>query len=92
MLGTGSFTELLMDDDQAAYAFGRWQAGQRAVVVRNDDGKVHTYRIDVAPVEALPGSRWTDALRGGTLITARGDTVTVTLDAYSGTVLMQTAP
>jgi alpha-glucosidase len=90
VLRRGSFVGLLTDDAHAGYAFGRWQAGQRAVVVLNDDRYAHTYQIPVAPVEALPGSRWSDALRGGTVTTAAADTVTVTLPAYSGTILVQT--
>jgi alpha-glucosidase len=89
VLRTGSFVGLLTDA-HAGYAFGRWQAGQRAVVVLNDDRFTHTYQIPVAPVEALPGSRWRDALRGGTVTTAAGDSVIVTLPAYSGTILVQT--
>lgn len=49
-------------------------------------------QIPVAPVEALPGSLWSDALRGGTVTTAAADTVTLTLPAYSGTILVQTTP
>jgi alpha-glucosidase len=92
VLATGSYTGLLLDTEHNGYAFGRWQAGQRAVVVLNDDGRAHSYTLDVAPVEALPGSKWQDALRGGTVTTSGKDTVTVTLGAYSGTVLLQTAP
>ncbi len=92
VLTTGSFAGLLLDDTHAGYAFGRWQAGQRAVVVLNDDRRPHSYTIDVAPVEALPGSHWRDALRGGVVSTSARDTVTITLGAYSGTVLVQTAP
>ena len=89
-LRSGSFTGLLEDDADSGYAFGRWQAGQRAVVVLNDDKRAHTFRVNVAPVEALPGSRWSDALRGGALTTAHDDSVSVSLPAYSGTVLVQT--
>lgn len=89
VLRTGSFAGLLTDDEHNGYAFGRWQSGQRAVVVLNDDGKAHTYRIDVAPVEALPGRTWSDALRGGSIATDASDTVTVRLPPYSGTVLVQ---
>lgn len=90
VLRTGSFTGLLTDDDHHGYAFGRWQAGQRAVVVLNDDAHAHRYTIDVAPVEAMPGSSWSDALRGGTVGTAGNDTISVELGAYSGAVLVQT--
>lgn len=89
VLRTGSFAGLLTDDSHNGFAFGRWQSGQRAVVALNDDGAAHTYRIDVAPVEALPGSEWRDALRGGTPHTGANDTLTITLPPYSGTVLLQ---
>jgi hypothetical protein len=80
----------MADDGHSGYAFGRWQAGQRAIVVLNDDRVTHTYRIPVAPVEGLPHSQWIDALRGGTILAAANDTVAVKLAPYSGTVLLQT--
>ena len=55
VLRTGSVEGLLTDDAHVRYAFGRWQAGLRAVVVLNDDRYAHTYQIPVAPVEAPKG-------------------------------------
>lgn len=85
----GSFLGLLTDDVHNGYVFGRWLQGQRAVVALNDDAKAHSYSFDVSGVEALAGSVWQDALRGGSVRTSSSDTVTLTLPPYTGTVLVQ---
>ncbi len=86
-LRTGSFQTLLTDDQADTYAYGRRLDDDYAVVVVN--------RAPISQTVAVPlggflpaGTALEDALEGGTAVVA-SDTVTVTLPALWGVILVQ---
>ncbi|NII11220.1 glycoside hydrolase family 13 protein [Oleiagrimonas sp. C23AA] len=87
-LRTGSVMDLMTDDSQHIYAFGRLDASHRIAVVLNNDSTGHTVTVPVYPMSVTDGSTMTDLLSGQTY-TVSGGSVTVTVNGHYGAILAQ---
>lgn len=88
-LQTGSFKTLLVNDTTKGYAFGRWDANNRILVILNNDSVSHTYTVSARELSALNGSGFLDKLNGGSYTVDSAGNVTVTVQGHYGAILVQ---
>lgn len=88
-LQSGSFKTLLVDDTNKGYAFGRWDASHRVLVILNNDSVSHSYTVSARELSAANGSSFTDVLNGGTYSVNASGNVSVTVQGHYGAILVQ---
>jgi alpha-glucosidase len=87
-LRTGSYITLLTEDANKIYSFGRMDQENRIAVVLNQDSQSHTVTIPAYQLSMTNGSSVTDQLTGNIYQVQNGQ-VTVTVQGYSGAILVQ---
>jgi alpha-glucosidase len=87
-LRTGSYMTLLADDTHHIYAFGRFDAKNRIVVVLNRGSEPQTVTIPAYQLSMTNGSRVTDVLTGDTYQVSHGD-LEVSIKGRYGAILAQ---
>lgn len=87
-LRTGSYMTLLTDDARHVYAFGRFDASHRIVVVLNDDSVDTTVTVPAYQLSMLNASRVEDLLTGDTYQVSDGR-LTVRVAKHYGAILEQ---
>lgn len=88
-LQSGSFKTLLVNDTTKGYAFGRWDAKNRILVILNNDSVSHTYTVSARELSSLNGSSFSDVLNGGSYTVSSTGEVTVKVQGHYGAILVQ---
>jgi alpha-glucosidase len=87
-LRTGSYMTLLADDARRIYAFGRFDASHRIVVVLNAARGTQTVTLPAYSLSMIDGSRVEDLLTGHRYRVANGD-LTISIAGRYGAILGQ---
>ncbi|HEV2269547.1 MAG TPA: alpha amylase N-terminal ig-like domain-containing protein [Steroidobacteraceae bacterium] len=87
-LRTGSYMTLLTDDADGIYAFGRFDAAHRIVVILNSGGNTRTVTLPAYQLSMVNGSPVTDLLTGATYQVSNGN-LTASVQARHGAILAQ---
>ncbi|AZR74392.1 hypothetical protein BBF96_13950 [Anoxybacter fermentans] len=87
-LRTGSFKPLLVDNTNKIYAFGRWDANHRIIVVLNNDFTDHTVTVDAWQLSIPNGATVTDALTGNQYTVVNGKITVSGLWGHDGVILV----
>lgn len=87
-LRTGSFRQLVVDNANRIYAFGRWDANNQIAVALNAQPFRQTVTIPVWQLSVPNGAVMVDQL-SGTKHTVVNGTVTATFDGHYGVILVR---
>ena len=79
---------LLADDSNKLFAYGRFDATNRIAVALNNDSVSHTVTVPVWQLSVTNGSTLTDLL-SGTAYTVQNGQVAVTVNGHYGAILAQ---
>jgi alpha-glucosidase len=87
-LRTGSYKTLLVDTTNHIYAFGRWDANHRIVVVLNNTSGTESVTIPAWQLSMTNGS-WATDLLTSSAYQVTGGNLTVTVQGHYGAILEQ---
>lgn len=87
-LRTGSFKTLLTDNTNKVFAFGRWDANKRIIVILNNDSTTHNVTVNAWQLSIPNGATVTDAITGRQYTVTNGQVTVSGLWGHDGVILV----